>query len=78
RHRHRYEFNNTYKKAFEDKGIVFSGICPQNDLVEISELASHPFFLGCQFHPELQSRPLNPHSLFLMFIKKILEGRYEN
>ncbi len=77
RHRHRYEFNNEFRELFEEKGIVFSGICPQNDLVEIIELKNHPYYLGCQFHPELQSRPLQPHRLFIGFLKISLERKYE-
>lgn len=69
RHRHRYEFNNEYKKALEEKGIVFSGINSKRDLVEIIELPKHPFFMAVQFHPEFKSRPLSPHPLFKEFIK---------
>ena len=69
RHRHRYEFNNEYKKKFEKAGIVFSGICKNNNLIEIAELKNHPFMLGCQFHPEFLSSPLKPHPLFVEFIK---------
>ncbi|MEW6407499.1 MAG: CTP synthase [Patescibacteria group bacterium] len=68
RHRHRYEFNNKYIKAFEAKGMIFSGINPQMNLIEIIELQNHPFFLATQFHPEFKSRPLSPHPLFLNFI----------
>jgi len=69
RHRHRYELNNTYREALTSKGMVMSGINTERDLVEIAELKEHPFFLGTQFHPELQSRPLRPHPLFCEFIK---------
>ncbi|PIU01824.1 CTP synthase, partial [bacterium (Candidatus Torokbacteria) CG09_land_8_20_14_0_10_42_11] len=69
RHRHRYEFNNEYRKKLEQKGLIVSGINPERNLVEIIELANHPFFLGTQFHPEFTSRPLRPHPLFLEFIK---------
>jgi CTP synthase len=72
RHRHRYEFNNTYKKRFEKKGMVFSGIYKKEDLVEIAELEEHPFMVGCQFHPEFLSTPLNPHPLFKAFVKAIV------
>ena len=75
RHRHRYEFNNAYKKAFEKAGIVFSGIYKEKDLVEISEIKGHPFMLGCQFHPEFLSRPLKPHPLFDAFIKAALNKK---
>ena len=69
RHRHRYEFNNTYRKAFEANGIVFSGIHKEMDLVEVLELPNHPFYIACQFHPEFLSRPLRPHPLFIGFIE---------
>lgn len=69
RHRHRYEFNNNYKAKLEQVGVVFSGINPEQDLVEIAELKTHPWFVGTQFHPELKSRPLAPHPLFMGFIK---------
>ena len=69
RHRHRYEFNNKYREDFRNNGIVFSGNNPQTGLCEIIELKNHPFFVGCQFHPEFMSRPLEPHPLFLGFIK---------
>jgi CTP synthase len=69
RHRHRYEFNNKYKKIFEKNGVVFSGINLERNLVEIMELKNHPFFIGTQFHPEFLSRPFNPHPLFMEFIK---------
>ena len=68
RHRHRYEFNNHYKDQFESHGMVFSGICPENNLVEVIELPDHPYYIACQFHPEFKSRPLRPHPLFLGFI----------
>ncbi|MCU0665608.1 MAG: CTP synthase [Candidatus Omnitrophica bacterium] len=69
RHRHRYEFNNKYKKALQDKGMVFSGTFPKSDLVEIVELKDHPYFIAVQFHPEFQSKPDKPHPLFSRFIK---------
>ena len=71
RHRHRYEFNNKYRKDLENKGMVFSGLNTILDLVEIIELpkSAHPFFVGVQFHPEFKSRPLRPHPLFTQFIK---------
>jgi len=69
RHRHRYEFNNEYRKELEKAGLVISGVNPDQDLVEIVELKNHPFFVGVQFHPEFQSRPLRPHPLFKAFIK---------
>ncbi len=69
RHRHRYEVNNYLKKNFEKKGMIFSGISPDNKLPEIIELKDHPWFIGVQFHPEFKSRPLDPHPLFLSFIE---------
>ena len=69
RHRHRYEFNNTYKSILEKKGLVFSGINEKANLVEIIENENHPFFIACQFHPEFKSRPTRPHPLFDGFIK---------
>jgi CTP synthase len=73
RHRHRYEFNNEYRKLLEQKGLSIAGVSPDNKLVEIVELSDHKFFVGTQFHPELKSRPLNPHPLFLGFIKASIE-----
>ena len=75
RHRHRFEFNNAYLKRFEEKGLVFSGMSPTGDLVEIVELRDHPWFLGCQFHPEFKSRPMAPHPLFREFIRAALAYR---
>lgn len=73
RHRHRYELNNSFREALEAKGMVMAGINPERDLVEIIELKNHPFFVGTQFHPEFQSRPLNPHPLYKEFIKACLK-----
>jgi CTP synthase len=73
RHRHRYEFNNDYKAVLAEKGLVISGISPSGDLVEIVEIKDHPWFLGCQFHPEFKSRPMHPHPLFREFIKAARE-----
>lgn len=72
RHRHRYEFNNTFRQELVEKGLVISGTSPDDSLVEIIELGDHPWFLGCQFHPEFQSRPMTPHPLFRDFIKSSL------
>ena len=69
RHRHRYEVNINYKEDFESKGMIFSGLSPDNKLPEIIELKDHPWFIGVQFHPEFKSRPLTPHPLFSSFIK---------
>ncbi len=72
RHRHRYEFNNDYKDKLEKSGLVISGTSPNGELVEIVEIKDHPWFLGCQFHPEFKSRPMDPHPLFKDFIKASL------
>lgn len=69
RHRHRYEFNNKFRKLFEKKGMVFSGIYPKKDLVEIVELKNHPYFIAVQFHPEFKSKPDAAHPLFREFIR---------
>jgi CTP synthase len=68
RHRHRYEFNNRFKAAFEEAGMIFSGVNPDKDLVEIIELPKHPWFVACQFHPELKSRATKAHPLFREFV----------
>lgn len=73
RHRHRYEVNNNYRDELAKKGLVFSGLYGRKDLVEIIELKNHPWFLGTQFHPEFQSTPLNPHPLFVSFVKACLK-----
>ena len=73
RHRHRYEFNPKYKEKFNDGNFIISGVNPQTDLAEIIELKDHPFFIACQFHPEFKSRPLNPHPLFVSFIKASID-----
>ncbi len=69
RHRHRYEFNNAFREAFESKGMVFSGLSPDGRLVEIMELKDHPWYMGCQFHPEFKSKPFQAHPLFKDFIR---------
>jgi len=69
RHRHRYEVNNAYRDALGKRGLITSGLSPAGNLVEIIELADHPWFLGCQFHPEFKSRPLDPHPLFRDFVR---------
>ena len=69
RHRHRYEFNQEFSARFEEKDFVFSGLSPDGKLVEIVELKNHPWFLGCQFHPEFKSNPMHPHPLFREFIR---------
>ena len=68
RHRHRFEFNNDYRAILQEKGLVLSGISPDDFLVEIIELPNHPWFIGCQFHPEFKSRPNRPHPLFTSFV----------
>ena len=75
RHRHRYEFNNEFKQKLEEKGLIISGISPSGELVEIIELNNHPWFLGCQFHPEFKSRPMDPHPLFRDFVKASLKNK---
>jgi len=75
RHRHRYEFNNDYRDKFEELGMIASGTSPDNRLVEIVEIPAHPFFVGVQFHPEFQSRPLRPHPLFRDFIKAAIKPK---
>ncbi|NCC14068.1 MAG: CTP synthase, partial [Spirochaetia bacterium] len=72
RHRHRYEFNNSFREALADAGLVISGTSPDGSLVEAVELADHPFFVGVQYHPEFKSRPNRPHPLFLRFIASAL------
>ncbi len=75
RHRHRFEFNNAYREVLTSHGLVLSGIYKEVDLVEVVEIADHPWFVGCQFHPEFKSRPLNPHPLFRAFIAAAMENR---
>jgi len=73
RHRHRYEVNNRYHETFTKNGLILSGISPDGKLVEMIEIKNHPWFVGCQFHPEFKSTPLNPHPLFRDFIKVAME-----
>lgn len=75
RHRHRYEFNNQYRKQFEKAGMRVSGVSPDGKLVEAIEIPDHPFFIGTQFHPEYKSRPLSPHPLFLDLIKAAINRK---
>jgi len=77
RHRHRYEFNNDYRERFEKAGMVLCGQSPDGLLVETVELRNHPWFVGCQFHPEFKSRPVEPHPLFRDFVGASLERRKE-
>lgn len=76
RHRHRYEFNNEYRKPLEESGLVIAGLNPDKDLVEIIEIKDHPWFVACQFHPEFQSKPDKAHPLFRDFIKAALGKKY--
>ena len=75
RHRHRYEFNNDYRKILEDNGLIISGASPDNFLVEIVELKDHPWFLGCQFHPEFKSRPNKAHPIFKSFLSAAIKKK---
>ena len=68
RHRHRFEFNNEFREVMNKAGLIPSGLSPNNELVEISEIADHPWMIGTQFHPEFTSRPNRPHPLFRDFI----------
>jgi len=77
RHRHRYEFNNKYRKIFEQNGMIFSGIYKEKNLVEIVEIPKHPFFIGVQFHPEFKSKPNKAHPLFREFIKAAIQYNKE-
>ena len=72
RHRHRYEFNNEYKRDFEERGMIFSGTLQNGNLCEISEVKDHPWMFGVQFHPEFKSKPLHPHPLFRDFIASLV------
>jgi CTP synthase len=75
RHRHRFEFNNWYRTVLNDHNLVFSGLSPDGRLVEIAEIADHPFMVGSQFHPEFRSRPNRPHPLFVALIRHAIERR---
>ncbi len=75
RHRHRFEFNNKFKALFEKNGMVASGICKERDLVEVVELPDHPWFVAVQYHPEFKSKPLEPHPLFVHFVKASLKNK---
>ncbi len=80
RHRHRYEFNPEYRQILEEKGMKFTGLSPDGKFVEIIELPlhEHPFFIGCQFHPEYKSKPLAPHPLFVAFVKAAFQNRLQS
>jgi len=73
RHRHRYEFANDFREQLTAAGLVLSGTSPDKRLVEMIELRDHPYFIGCQFHPEFKSRPVSPHPLFARFLRAALE-----
>ena len=75
RHRHRYEVNNAYRETLMRHGLTISGVAPDDSLVEMIELADHPHFVGCQFHPEFKSRPTSPHPLFRQFVAAALAAR---
>jgi CTP synthase len=77
RHRHRYEFNPEFRQRLEREGLVFSGVSPDGKFVEMIELSRdvHPWFIGCQFHPEYKSQPLNAHPLFAAFVRAAYENR---
>ena len=78
RHRHRYEFNNAYRKILSSNGLKIAGLSPDETLVEIVELSDHPWFIGVQFHPEFKSRPNKPQKLFADFIRASLENKVNN
>jgi CTP synthase len=78
RHRHRYELNNDYRRTLQEHGMVLSGLSPDGNLVEMIELTDHPFFIACQFHPELKSRIMRPHPIFTNFVKAALDFRSDN
>ena len=77
RHRHRYEFNREYEAVLTGAGLRITGTTPDATYVEIVEIPGHPFFLGCQFHPEFKSKPLEPHPLFSSFVKASYEKPVE-
>ena len=76
RHRHRWEVNNSYRDLLAEHGLRLSGVSPDGGLVEVIELPDHPWYIGCQFHPELKSRPNRPHALFSAFIGAAVRRRY--
>jgi CTP synthase len=75
RHRHRYEFNNQFRERLGKGGLRITGTSPDGKLAEIVEIRPHPWFLGCQFHPEFKSKPMDPHPLFRDFIKAAVERK---
>ena len=74
RHRHRYEYNNIFRAPMQTAGLISCGTSPDGSLVEVIELVNHPWFVGCQFHPEFKSRPDQAHPLFLGFVKAAIES----
>ena len=77
RHRHRYEVSNKYREKIAEQGLVLSGLSPDRRLVEMVELRDHPYFVGCQFHPEFKSRPMTPHPLFVRSVQAACERSKE-
>jgi len=77
RHRHRYEVNNKYRKQLQEYGLRCTGLSPDGSLVEMIELPEHPWYVGCQFHPELRSRPMRPHPLFASFVGAARQYKHE-
>ena len=77
RHRHRFEFNNDYREVIEKKGLICSGVSPDNELVEMVEIKEHPYFVACQFHPEFKSRPNRPAPLFRELVRAAKEKNSE-
>ena len=75
RHRHRYEFNNDYREEFEKSGLLLAGISPDKYIVEMIEIPDHPWFVGCQFHPEFKSRPNRPHPLFRGLVEAAVQAK---
>src|SRR5262249_26695532 len=73
RHRHRYEVNNDFREPLAAQGMRISGLSPDKKLVEMIEIPDHPYFVGCQFHPEFKSRPMSPHPLFRRFVRAMLD-----
>jgi CTP synthase len=77
RHRHRYEVNNAYRDVLAEHGMQCTGLSPDGTLVELIELSDHPWYIGCQFHPELKSRPMRPHPLFASFVEAAVKYRLQ-
>jgi len=75
RHRHRYEYNSDYLAQLEKAGLIASGVNPDTNLVEVVEIASHPFFIGVQYHPEYKSTVANPHPIFVRFVASTVQAK---